>query len=169
MAMNIAILLHRPRFPLPLFMFCWWRHNRLLMTSLLPDNCDATTWQVISNSLDIDFIHGDIHDRSCKENLFYTISAVDAAMTQGVAASSTIVSISMSWYTPVSAEHQSVIIYHLWNNGHHIYAKCIANFTQIVVVCLRIKVNCTAFFIIHRKLSFRMVVGLPEFAFVHFA
>ena len=29
-----------------------WRHN---------DHCDADTWQVISNPLDIDFIHGDIH------------------------------------------------------------------------------------------------------------
>ena len=29
--------------------------------------CDAVTWQVISNSLDIDFIHGDIHGRSCKK------------------------------------------------------------------------------------------------------
>ena len=36
------------------------------MTSQWPDNCDANTWQVISNSLDIDFIHGDIHDPSCK-------------------------------------------------------------------------------------------------------
>ena len=31
------------------------------MTSQWPDNCDAITWIVISNSLDIDFIHGDIH------------------------------------------------------------------------------------------------------------
>ena len=29
----------------------WRRHN----------NCDACTWKVISNSLDIDFIHGNIH------------------------------------------------------------------------------------------------------------
>ena len=28
--------------------------------------CDATTWQVISNSLDIDFIHYNIHGQSCK-------------------------------------------------------------------------------------------------------
>ena len=35
---------------------CWW-----------PDNCDAITWIVIFNSLDIDFIHGDIHGRSCKK------------------------------------------------------------------------------------------------------
>ena len=52
------------------FTFCWWRHNRLAMTSQWPDNCDANTWQVISNSLDNDFIHGDIHDCSCKKNLF---------------------------------------------------------------------------------------------------
>ena len=45
---------------------CWWRHNRLAITSQWPDNCDASTWQVISNSLDIDFIHSDIHGRSCK-------------------------------------------------------------------------------------------------------
>ena len=49
-----------------IFTHCWWRHNRLAMTSQWPDNCDANTWQVISNSLDIDFIHGDIHGRSCK-------------------------------------------------------------------------------------------------------
>ena len=41
--------------------------SRLLMTSQWPDNYDAITWIVISNSLDIDFIHGDIHDRSCKK------------------------------------------------------------------------------------------------------
>ena len=67
MMMNTAILIHRLHFPLPLFMLCWWRHNRLLMTSQLPDNCDATTWQVISNSLDIHFIHGGIHNWSCKK------------------------------------------------------------------------------------------------------
>ena len=50
--------------------FCCWRHNRLLMTSQWPDNYDAITWIVISNSLDIDFIHGDIHDRSCKKKTF---------------------------------------------------------------------------------------------------
>ena len=38
------------------------------MTSQWPDNCDDNTWQVISNSLDIDFIHGDIHGRSCKNS-----------------------------------------------------------------------------------------------------
>ena len=46
--------------------FCWWRHNRLLMTSQWPDHCAAITWKVISSSLNIDFIHGDIHGRSCK-------------------------------------------------------------------------------------------------------
>ena len=37
-------------------MFCRWRHNRLRMMSLWPDNCDAITWIVIYNSLDIDFL-----------------------------------------------------------------------------------------------------------------
>ena len=32
------------------FSFCWWHHNLLLMTSQWPDNCDAITWIVISNS-----------------------------------------------------------------------------------------------------------------------
>ena len=39
---------------------CWWR----------PDNCDMITWIVISNSLDIVFIQGNIHDRSCKKGIF---------------------------------------------------------------------------------------------------
>ena len=36
----------------------YWRHNNQTI---------AITWIVISNSLDIDFIHGDIHGRSCKK------------------------------------------------------------------------------------------------------
>ena len=36
-----------------------------------PDNWDAITWIVIFNSLGIDFIHGDIHDRSCKKFVIY--------------------------------------------------------------------------------------------------
>ena len=62
-----TIVTHRPHASLAGFSFCWWRHNRLLMTSQWPDSCDAITWTVISNSLDIDFIHGDIHGRSCKK------------------------------------------------------------------------------------------------------
>ena len=57
---------HRPRVSLARFCFCWWRHNRVVMASQWPNNCDANTWQVISNSLDIDFINGNIHGRSCK-------------------------------------------------------------------------------------------------------
>ena len=49
------------------FTFCRWGHNRLLMTSQWPDSCDVITWKGISNSLDIDFIHGDIHSRWCKK------------------------------------------------------------------------------------------------------
>ena len=41
----------------------------LLLTSHWPDNCDTITWIVISNSLDIDFIHSDIHSRSCKKHI----------------------------------------------------------------------------------------------------
>ena len=37
------------------------------LTSQWSDNCEVITWMVISNSLDIDFIHGDIHNRSCKK------------------------------------------------------------------------------------------------------
>ena len=47
--------------------FCWWRYNRLLMKSQWPDNCDAITWIMIFNSLDINFIHGDFHGLSCKK------------------------------------------------------------------------------------------------------
>ena len=38
------------------------------MASQWPENCDAIIWIMISNSLDIDFIHGDIHGRSCKKS-----------------------------------------------------------------------------------------------------
>ena len=70
------IFTHHPRVSLARLTFCWWRHNRLAMTSQWPDNCDANTWQVISNSLNIDFIHGDIHGRSCKKIfLFPAVSA----------------------------------------------------------------------------------------------
>ena len=43
--------------------------GRTLMLSLICawNNCNAITWIVISNSLDIDFIHGDIHGWSCKK------------------------------------------------------------------------------------------------------
>ena len=67
MTLKTRIFTHLPRVSLARFTFCWWRHNRLAMTSQWSDNCDANTWQVISNSLDIDFIHGDIHGRSCKK------------------------------------------------------------------------------------------------------
>ena len=67
MMIKTTIFTHRPHVSLTLFSFCWWCHNPLLMTSQWPDNCDAITWIVISNSLDIDFIHRDIHSRSCKK------------------------------------------------------------------------------------------------------
>ena len=61
-----TIFTRRPRVSLARFPFYWWRHKRSLMTSHWPDNCDAVTWIVITNSLDINFVHGDIHGLSCK-------------------------------------------------------------------------------------------------------
>ena len=78
MTIKTPIFAHRPRVSLARFSFCWWRHNRLLMTSQWPDSFDAITWIVISSSLDIDFIHGDIHDRSCKKTSFSSIVLVRA-------------------------------------------------------------------------------------------
>ena len=67
MTLKTRIFTHHPRLSLARLTLRWWRPNRLVMTSQWPDNCDANTWQVISISLDIDFIHGDIHGRSCKK------------------------------------------------------------------------------------------------------
>ena len=67
MTIKMTIFSHHPRVSLARFSFCWWCHNRLLIMSQWSDNCDAIKWIVISNSLDIDFIHGDIHGRSCKK------------------------------------------------------------------------------------------------------
>ena len=41
--------------------------HSIVITSQWTDNCDAITRIVISNSLDIDFIHGNIHGLSCKK------------------------------------------------------------------------------------------------------
>ena len=73
-----TIFTHRPHVSLPQFSFCWWQHNRLPKTSQWLDNCDAITWIVISNSLDIDFIHGDIHGWLCKKHdIAYTIAVIE--------------------------------------------------------------------------------------------
>ena len=61
-----TIFTHRPHVSLARFPFCCWRHKRLLMTSLWPDNFDVIKWIVISNSSDIDVIHSDIHGQSSK-------------------------------------------------------------------------------------------------------
>ena len=44
-----TIFTHRPRISFARFLLCWWRHNRLLMTSQSPDSCGANTW-IISNA-----------------------------------------------------------------------------------------------------------------------
>ena len=96
------------RVALARFSFCWWRHNRLLMTSQWPGNCDAITWIVISNSLDIDFIHGDIHGRSCKkfslnssvQERIYNDGCHDVGIVQDAAvASDCFVAVLYHWMT----------------------------------------------------------------------
>ena len=67
MTIKTMIFTHHPGVSLARFSFWWWRHNRLLMRSQWPDNCDAIMWIVMSNLLDIDFIHSNIHGRSCKK------------------------------------------------------------------------------------------------------
>ena len=53
------------------------------MTSLWHDhNCDMITWTVISKSLDIDFIHGDIHGRSSKNDAYMHHSPVMSQYTK---------------------------------------------------------------------------------------
>ena len=55
------IFTHRPRVSFAPVLFCRRHDNWLLVMSQWPDNCGAITWIVIFNSLDIDFIHSDIH------------------------------------------------------------------------------------------------------------
>ena len=61
---KMTIFIHRPYVSLPQCAYCWWHHNQLLMSQWW-DNCDVSTWILISNSLGIDYIHGDIHGRLC--------------------------------------------------------------------------------------------------------
>ena len=58
------------------FSFCWWRRNQLPMTLQWPDNCDAITWIVISSSIDVGFIHGDIHGRLRKQSPYLEGSSI---------------------------------------------------------------------------------------------
>ena len=73
MMIKMTILTHCPHVSLTRFSFCWWHHNQLLMTSQWPDNCDVIMWIMIPNSLDIDFIHADIHGHSCKNKGFIKV------------------------------------------------------------------------------------------------
>ena len=67
MTIKATSFTHRPRVSLAQFSFCWWR-SELQWTN---NYCGAITSIVISNSLDIDFIHGDIHGRSCQCGIGY--------------------------------------------------------------------------------------------------
>ena len=71
MTIKTTTFTHHPRVSSALLSFWWWCHNRLLMTSQWPDNCNAITWIVISNSSDIYFIHSDIHGRWWKKYSFF--------------------------------------------------------------------------------------------------
>ena len=42
-------------------------HSVDVLTITRPDNCEASTWKAVSNSLNFDFIHGGIQGRSCKK------------------------------------------------------------------------------------------------------
>ena len=73
-------------FLLVLFTLCSWCHNRWLVMSQLPDNCDATNasiWKVISNSLDIDFIHGYIDGWSCKKKGLFIMCSMRPPQNNG--------------------------------------------------------------------------------------
>ena len=69
MTIKTTIFTRHPRVSLAQLLFCRWRHNRLLMTSQWSGNYNVITLIVISTSLDIGFIHGDIHGRSCKNHI----------------------------------------------------------------------------------------------------
>ena len=68
---------------LGLIMFWWWRHNSLLnigddvaincATIMWLCICDASTWKVVSNSMNIDFIHDDLHDWSYKKQRYHVL------------------------------------------------------------------------------------------------
>ena len=59
MKIKMMIFTHHLCVSLTQLTFCWWHHSWLLVTSQWSDNCDGIMWKVISNMLDIDFIHGD--------------------------------------------------------------------------------------------------------------
>ena len=71
MAIKTTIFTHRPRISFARFTFYWWHHNRLRMTSQWPDSYDASTWHMISNSIDLGFIYANIHDQSRKKFTFF--------------------------------------------------------------------------------------------------
>ena len=65
MTIKTTVFTHHPRVLLARFSFCWWRNNRLLMTSQWQEK-----WGAIFNSLNINFIHSDIHRWLCLTNKY---------------------------------------------------------------------------------------------------
>ena len=86
------------------------------MTSQWPDNCDAITWITLSNSLDIDFIHGDIHGRSCKSVLCFC-------------------SICNLWFA--TGNYHIVMLDDFWSRLPFLYSVCLRSFLFIVIFALK--------------------------------
>ena len=68
MMIKTTIFSHCPHVSLTQFSFCWWPHNRSLMTSQWWDNCDTNMWIVISNSLEISILFQLIFMAVCVRN-----------------------------------------------------------------------------------------------------
>ena len=71
MTIKTMVFTHQPHVSFARFSFCWWRHDRLPVTSQWPEYYDTISCIMISNSLDIDFINGDIHSWSCNNKRKY--------------------------------------------------------------------------------------------------
>ena len=68
------IFTHCPHVSFAQFLFYWWRHNQLWMTSQWPDNCDLIMWIVIYNSIDINFILLHIQGWSCRKINYFVVT-----------------------------------------------------------------------------------------------
>ena len=51
---------------------CWWRHKCIIQYN----NCDACMWKLISNSLDIDYIHGHLCEKKFKKPSKFGITSL---------------------------------------------------------------------------------------------
>ena len=121
MTIKTTSFTHRPRVALAQFSFCWWRHNRLLMISQWPDSCDAITWIMISNLLDINFIHGDIHGWWCKKK-FYVSCVRPLLLLQPVMV--LLFSNSLRFVIALNPLWASDVIFHWWTTTSILVKVC---------------------------------------------